>query len=82
MVFVADTQIERMEANLESVENLRTNLAEQGYDLNSIPYVVQYNKRDLPNVGHRRGAPPARSTRAASPSSRPSPPPAWACSTR
>jgi signal recognition particle receptor subunit beta len=50
VVFVADSQIERMEANLESVENLRTNLAEQGYDLNKIPYVVQYNKRDLPNV--------------------------------
>ncbi|HET8724701.1 MAG TPA: GTPase domain-containing protein [Anaeromyxobacteraceae bacterium] len=50
VVFVADSQIERMEANLESVENLRTNLGEQGYDLNRIPYVVQYNKRDLPNV--------------------------------
>ena len=50
IVFVADSQIERMEANLESVENLRVNLAEQGYDLNKIPYVVQYNKRDLPNV--------------------------------
>jgi signal recognition particle receptor subunit beta len=48
--FVADSQIERMEANLESAENLRTNLAEQGYDLERIPYVVQYNKRDLPNV--------------------------------
>ena len=50
VVFVADSQIERMEANLESVENLRVNLAEQGYDLDKIPYVVQYNKRDLPNV--------------------------------
>jgi mutual gliding-motility protein MglA len=50
VVFVADSQLERMEANLESVENLRVNLAEQGYDLNKIPYVVQYNKRDLPNV--------------------------------
>jgi len=50
VVFVADSQIERMEANLESVENLRVNLAEQGYDLNKIPYVVQYNKRDLPNI--------------------------------
>ena len=48
--FVADSQIERMEANLESVDNLRTNLAEQGYDLDRIPYVVQYNKRDLPNA--------------------------------
>ena len=50
VVFVADSQIERMEANLESVENLRVNLSEQGYDLNRIPYVVQYNKRDLPNI--------------------------------
>ena len=50
VVFVADSQIERTEANLESAENLRTNLAEQGYDLDRVPYVVQYNKRDLPNV--------------------------------
>ncbi len=50
VVFVADSQIERMEANLESVENLRTNLAEQGYSLDRVPYVVQYNKRDLPNI--------------------------------
>ena len=48
--FVADSQIERMEANLESMENLRTNLAEQGYDLDKIPFVIQYNKRDLPNA--------------------------------
>jgi mutual gliding-motility protein MglA len=50
VVFVADSQMERMEANLESIENLRVNLAEQGYDLDRIPYVVQYNKRDLPNA--------------------------------
>ena len=50
VVFVADSQVERMEANLESVDNLRVNLADQGYDLNRVPYVVQYNKRDLPNV--------------------------------
>jgi mutual gliding-motility protein MglA len=50
VVFVADSQIERAEANLESVENLRANLAEQGYNLDKIPYVIQYNKRDLPNV--------------------------------
>jgi signal recognition particle receptor subunit beta len=50
VVFVADSQIERMEANMESIENLRVNLAEQGYDLNRIPYVIQYNKRDLPNI--------------------------------
>jgi signal recognition particle receptor subunit beta len=50
VVFVADSQLERMEANLESLENLRVNLAEQGYDLDRLPYVVQYNKRDLPNA--------------------------------
>src|SRR6266516_3775888 len=50
VVFVADSQVERTEANIESVENLRTNLAEQGYDLDRIPYVVQYNKRDLPGA--------------------------------
>ncbi len=50
IIFVADSQIERLEANQESVENLRTNLAEQGYSLEKIPYVIQYNKRDLPNA--------------------------------
>ena len=50
VVFVADSQVERMEANLESLDNLRVNLAEQGYDLDKLPYVVQYNKRDLPNA--------------------------------
>src|SRR6476620_3645849 len=49
VVFVADSQIERMEANIESLDNLRTNLTEQGYNLDKIPYVVQFNKRDLPN---------------------------------
>jgi signal recognition particle receptor subunit beta len=49
-VFVADSQIERMEANIESFENLRSNLLEQGYNLDKLPYVVQYNKRDLPNI--------------------------------
>jgi signal recognition particle receptor subunit beta len=50
VVFVADSQIERMEANIESLDNLKVNLKEQGYDLDKIPYVVQYNKRDLPNA--------------------------------
>jgi signal recognition particle receptor subunit beta len=50
VVFVADSQVERMEANIESIENLRINLAEQGYDLDKIPFIIQYNKRDLPNV--------------------------------
>ena len=50
VVFVADSQIERMEANIESLDNLADNLEEQGYDLDKIPYVIQYNKRDLPNA--------------------------------
>ncbi|MGA7742559.1 MAG: GTPase domain-containing protein [Polyangia bacterium] len=50
VVFVADSQIERMEANIESMENLRQNLIEQGYDLDKLPFIIQYNKRDLPNV--------------------------------
>ena len=50
VVFVADSQVERMEANIESLENLKINLAEQGAELDSTPYVVQYNKRDLPNA--------------------------------
>jgi signal recognition particle receptor subunit beta len=50
VVFVADSQIARMEANIESMENLRTNLAEQGYSLDKLPYVIQYNKRDMPSV--------------------------------
>lgn len=50
IVFVADSQIERMEANVESMQNLYDNMAEYGYDLTKIPFVIQYNKRDLPNA--------------------------------
>ena len=50
LVFVADSQIERMEANVESMQNLYDNMAEYGYDLTKIPFVIQYNKRDLPNA--------------------------------
>jgi signal recognition particle receptor subunit beta len=50
VVFVADSQIERMEANIESLDDLRINLAEQGYDLDRLPYTIQYNKRDLSNI--------------------------------
>jgi len=50
VVFVADSQVERMEANIESFDNLRTNLKEQGYEVDNLPLVIQYNKRDLPNV--------------------------------
>ena len=50
VIFVADSQLERMDANVEAVENLQVNLKSQGYDLMNIPYVLQLNKRDLPNV--------------------------------
>lgn len=50
VVFVADSQVERMEANIESLDNLDINLKEQGYDLTKVPFVIQYNKRDLPNA--------------------------------
>lgn len=50
VVFVADSQVERMEANIESLENLAINLKEQGYDIDKIPLIIQYNKRDLPNA--------------------------------
>jgi signal recognition particle receptor subunit beta len=50
VVFVADSQDERMDANIESLYNLEENLQSNGYDLNRIPYVLQLNKRDLPNV--------------------------------
>jgi len=50
VVFVADSQIDRLEANIESVENLKENLNDQGYDLERIPYIVQYNKRDLTHI--------------------------------
>ena len=50
VVFVADSQEERLDANLETLENLREHLKEHNLDFNSIPYVLQLNKRDLPNV--------------------------------
>lgn len=50
VVFVADSQTERMDENLESLKNLELNLKQQGYDIRQIPLVVQYNKRDLNNV--------------------------------
>lgn len=50
IIFVADSQVDRMDANMESFDNMKLNLEEQGYNLNNIPYVIQYNKRDLPNV--------------------------------
>ena len=50
VVFVADSQAERAEANLESMQNLYDNMAAYGYDLTRMPFVIQYNKRDLPNA--------------------------------
>ncbi|MBP1728101.1 MAG: mglA [Deltaproteobacteria bacterium] len=50
VVFVADSQEERYDANIESLDNLRFNLTEQGYDLDNIPFIIQYNKRDLPSA--------------------------------
>ncbi|MBA3768228.1 MAG: GTPase domain-containing protein, partial [Acidobacteria bacterium] len=66
VVFVADSQEERMDANIESLYNLEENLRTQGYDLMNLPYVLQLNKRDLPNIVptadlsselHRKGEP-------------------------
>jgi len=50
VVFVADSQEERMDANIEALENLEENLRENNYDFTKIPYVLQLNKRDLPNA--------------------------------
>ena len=50
VVFVADSQEERMEENVQSLKNLEKNLEAQGLDINEIPLVMQYNKRDLPNA--------------------------------
>ncbi|MDH4226543.1 MAG: GTPase domain-containing protein [Deltaproteobacteria bacterium] len=50
IIFVADSQVERMDANIESLDNMKSNLEEHGYSIDKIPYVIQYNKRDMPNV--------------------------------
>jgi len=50
VVFVAESQEERVGANLESISNLAQNLKEHGFDLEKIPYVLQLNKRDLPSA--------------------------------
>src|SRR5262245_11770160 len=49
IIFVADSTTGRMEDNQQSMDNLRENLTEMGRDLNKIPLVIQYNKRDVPN---------------------------------
>ena len=50
VVFVADSQTDRQEANVEAMQNLYDNMAEYGYDITRMPFVIQYNKRDLPNA--------------------------------
>lgn len=50
IIFVADSQAERLEENIESFKNLETNLQQQGYDIRQVPLIIQYNKRDLKNV--------------------------------
>ncbi len=50
LVFVADSQWSRIRENVESFANLLENTAQYGYDIDTIPYVIQHNKRDLPDV--------------------------------
>lgn len=50
VVFVADSQTDKMDENIESLANLEDNLQEYGYNLENLPMVIQYNKRDLPNI--------------------------------
>lgn len=50
LVFVADSQRERFEANIESLSDMMENLKEYNIDFESMPYVLQLNKRDLPNI--------------------------------
>ena len=50
VIFVADSQDARLEANIEALQNLEKNLQEQGYDLKEVPYALQLNKRDLPTA--------------------------------
>ncbi|MBY0315382.1 MAG: gliding-motility protein MglA [Bdellovibrionales bacterium] len=49
IIFVADSQIDRMDENILSLNNLEKNLELAGYDIKKIPMIIQYNKRDLPN---------------------------------
>ena len=49
VVFVVDSQADRLEENIASMKNLEKNLEQQGYNIKEIPLVIQYNKRDLPN---------------------------------
>ena len=75
VVFVADSQARQLDENIESLQDLHANLAEQGIDARSVPLVMQYNKQDLPRelILHVDGARRTRSTSAACPSSRRTP---------
>lgn len=50
IIFVVDSQADRLEENIESMKNLEKNLQQQGYNIREVPLVIQYNKRDLPNA--------------------------------
>ena len=50
VVFVADSQPGRREANIESLENLELNMSQNGSSLDAVPYAIQYNKRDVPDA--------------------------------
>jgi signal recognition particle receptor subunit beta len=50
LIFVADSQRSRLEANIEAMHNLYENMESYGYDVETIPFVIQYNKRDLPDI--------------------------------
>lgn len=50
IVFVADSQLEKFESNIQSFESLKENMLEQGHKIDKIPLVMQWNKRDLPNI--------------------------------
>ncbi len=53
IIFVADSQWSRIKDNVESFDNMVENLGQYGYSLDSIPYVLQYNKQDLPDIAPR-----------------------------
>ena len=53
IIFVADSQVERMEANMESLKGLKQNLSQQGHEIGKLPMVMQWNKRDLPNISSK-----------------------------
>ncbi|HNX49364.1 MAG TPA: GTPase domain-containing protein [Thermoanaerobaculaceae bacterium] len=50
VIFVADSQEARQDANIESLDNLRINLRENGFDVMAVPYALQFNKRDMPTA--------------------------------